>query len=195
MNNPQQGVDESRLHLYALAASDPKSELIDRSALSSEDAEQISDLMKALGRLRDAEQHISTLSQKYMKLGRNEMKALHFLMVAGNTNTLTTPSAIAQHLNISSASTTKLLDRLEAGHHIVRSAHPTDRRALTISVTEETRQSAMDTVGRQQAKRFGAASRLTRDERATVIRFLNEMSADLSVIDGDWASDHTADPA
>lgn len=195
MNKPQQGVDESRLHLYALAASDPKSELIDRSALSPEDAEQISNLMKALGRLRDAEQHISTLSQKYMKLGRNEMKALHFLMVAGNTNTLTTPSAIAQHLNISSASTTKLLDRLEAGHHIVRSAHPTDRRALTISVTEETRQSAMDTVGRQQAKRFGAASRLTRDERDIVIRFLNEMSADLSVIDGDWASDHTTDPA
>lgn len=193
METSEQGVDGPPLHLYALNANDPKSELIDRSNIDPIDIEQISQLMGALGRLRNAEQDIALASQQYMKLGKNEMKALHFLMVAGNRDTLITPSAIAHHLNISTASTTKLLDRLEGGNHIIRAAHPTDRRALTISVTPETHQSAMDTVGRQQAKRFGAASRLTREERTVVIRFLNEMSDDLSVLDGDWAHGHNTD--
>ena len=45
----------------------------------------------------------------------------------------------------------------------------------------------MHTVGRQQAKRFYAAARLTADERTTVIRFLDDMTQEISITDEAWA--------
>lgn len=173
--------------LYSIDSNDPESQLIDRSSLSDEEVRHIGAVMAALGRLRDAEQQLTEASQRYMKLGRSDMRALHFLIVASHTKTVVTPSAIAAHLGISTASTTKLLDRLELGGHIVRAPHPSDRRALAISVTDETRESAMQTVGRLQAKRFHAAARLSAQERDTVIRFIDDMTEQLTLRAETWA--------
>lgn len=173
--------------IYDVDASDPASELVDRSGVSREDVEHISELMRALGDLREAEQVLSDASRRYMQLGTSDMRALHYLIVCGHRGVIATPGGIAQHLSISSASTTKLLDRLEKAGHIIRSPHPSDRRALTISITPETRRAAMETVGRQQAKRFYSAARLTRDERDVVIRFLKDMTAEITLSDEPWA--------
>lgn len=166
--------------LYHVDSADPTSQLVDRANMSRDDIEQVGQIMAQLAALRAAEDELSTASQKYMKLGRSDMKALHFLIVAENEGTVVTPGAIAAHLSISSASTTKLLDRLERGGHVERGTHPSDRRALSITVTPETRKAAMETVGKQQSRRFFAAARLSPDERATVLRFLTEMTRDLS---------------
>lgn len=175
--------------MYDVQSNDPESALIDRSKVSPEDLAHISEVMASLGRLRDAEQRLTEASQRYMKLGRSDMRALHFLIVARHSGTIITPGAIANHLGISSASTTKLLDRLESGGHIVREPHPTDRRALAISITEETRVAAMDTVGRLQAKRFHAAARLTTEERDVVIRFVNDMTEQIALRNAAWANE------
>lgn len=183
--NPE-GPDQGTSNIYDLDASDPDSRLINREDYASQDIAHIGELMSALAELRAAEQRISEASQRYMALGQTDMKALHFLVVARNTDTVTTPGAIAQHLDISTASTTKLLDRLEAGGHIVRSPHPSDRRALAITITEESHEAAVETVGRKQAKRFYAAARLTASERDVVIRFLKDMTNELKITDGQW---------
>lgn len=178
--------------IYDVDSSDPRSKLIDRSAMSPAQISQISDVMAALGRLREAEQQLSDASLKYMKLNQTDMRALHYLIVCGNRGEIATPGAIATHLKISSASTTKLLDRLERANHIARRPHPTDRRALAITITAETHDAAMNTVGRQQAKRFHAAARLTPDEQLTVIGFLDDMAREISITDEAWAQDETA---
>ncbi|MEZ5189423.1 MAG: MarR family transcriptional regulator [Schumannella sp.] len=175
--------------LYDLDNNDPDSVLVDRSQVSREDLNSITNVMAALGRLRDAEQLLSDASQRYMKLGRSDMRALHFLIVAQHTQTVVTPSAIAAHLGISSASTTKLLDRLEEAGHIVRAAHPSDRRALVITITDATREAAMQTVGRLHAKRFHAAARLTSTERDIVVRFLDDMTDQISLRNEAWTSE------
>ncbi|ALE92336.1 MarR family transcriptional regulator [Arthrobacter alpinus] len=174
-------------NVYDFNDADPKSQLIDRSAMSTEDVVHIGALMAALGRLRTAEKQLSDASLKYMKLNQSDMRALHYLIVTANTDAIATPGAIARHLKISTASTTKLLDRLEHAGHITRSAHPSDRRALAITITAKTRQSAMDTVGRQQAKRFHAAARLSAAERDVVIRFLDDMTQEITLTDEAWA--------
>lgn len=176
-------------NLYALNASDPDERLIDRQDYAAKDIEQIGQLMQALAGLREAEQQLSEASQRYMKLGQTDMKALHFLIVAQHTQTIATPGAIAVHLGISTASTTKLLDRLEAAGHILRAPHPRDRRALAISITKKTYETAVEKVGRQQAKRFHAAARLTRQERDIVMRFLTDMTAQITV-----GEDQSEDP-
>ena len=190
-----EGAPEDRLEhsaIYDVEASDPRSALIDRTGVSSEDLRQIAALMGALGELREAEQRLSDASRRYMQLNDTDMRALHYLIVCANRDMIATPGGIAQHLAISTASTTKLLDRLEKGGHIRRSPHPSDRRALAISITPETRRAAMDTVGRQQSKRFYAAARLTREERDTVIRFLNDMTAEIALTgDEPWVQKST----
>lgn len=175
-----------RFSVYDLNASDPRGELIERGEFSVEEIAQIGAVMRAMGRLREAEQRLSDASLEYMKLNATDMRALHFLIVCGNTEKIATPSMLSSHLNISSASTTKMLDRLERAGHVRRDPHPTDRRALAIAVTAETRRAAMATVGKQQARRFHAAARLTPTEREIVIRFLDDMTAELSTPIDSW---------
>ncbi|MEV4953291.1 MarR family winged helix-turn-helix transcriptional regulator [Paenarthrobacter nitroguajacolicus] len=177
--------------IYDLDANDPHQELVDRSDLSEADVQQISDVMAALGRLREAEQRLSDASLRYMKLNQSDMRALHYLIVCANHGVIATPGAIASRLNISTASTTKLLDRLERAGHVTRRAHPSDRRALAIAITPETHEAAMRTVGRQQAKRFLAAARLSPPERESVIRFLDDMAQEIEVSHEAWAGSGT----
>lgn len=173
--------------VYDIEASDPTGMLLDRGGVDADSLRQITRIMAALAGLRDAEQRVAEASRRYMRLNETDMRALHYLIVCANTGVVATPGGIAQHLGISTASTTKLLDRLENGGHVVRSAHPSDRRALAISITPETRAAAMETVGRQQARRFHAAARLTEAEREVVIRFLRDMTQELALDGVDWA--------
>lgn len=178
--------------IYDIDASDPNSELIQRGEITRADAEQIGELMGALSALRDAEQELSEASRRYMKVNNSDMRALHYLIVCAHQDVTATPGGIAQHLGFSSAATTKLLDRLERDGHVTRARHPNDRRALSISITPTTYRAAMDTVGRQQARRFHAAARLSPDERALVTRFLRDMTEEISLPDGEWPSADTA---
>ncbi|QGU04207.1 MarR family winged helix-turn-helix transcriptional regulator [Corynebacterium comes] len=165
--------------MYGVEANDPQGRLVDRSGTSVADMRQITALMQAMGNLRDVEERLSQASLEYMKLGKTDMRALHFLIVSSNTGGVVTASVLANHLRITSASTTKLLDRLERDGHITRSPHPSDRRSHSIHITEETRTVAMETVGAQQARRFHAAARLSPAERDVVIRFLRDTAVEL----------------
>ncbi len=185
-SSPEAG--EAAKSLYRVESSDPDSQLIDRSALSDADIAQINRMMVAMGNLREAEDQLTDASTRYMKLNKTDMRALHFLIVCQHRDQLATPGDIATHLGITTASTTKLLDRLEKGGHITREPHPSDRRALVVRVTPETHRSAMNTVGRQQAKRFEVAAARTPDEREVIISFLEDTSAELSTTGQEWAS-------
>lgn len=173
--------------IYDLASSDPDGRLIDRTGVTESDLREIGAVMNALGKLREAEKTLSDASLRYMKLNQTDMRALHFLIVCQNRGEIATPGAIAEHLDVSTASVTKLLDRLERGGHITRSPHPTDRRALAITITEKTHAAALETVGRQQSKRFYAAARLTSEERSIVARFIDDMANEIALRDEAWA--------
>lgn len=180
--------DQTPGNIYSVGASDPDAKLVNRQEYSTAEIHEIDDLMAALAQLRAVEQQLSEAAQHSMRLGQTDMKALHFLIAAKNTDTIATAGALAEHLNISTASTTKLLDRLEANDHILRSPHPKDRRALAISITETTHAAAVETIGRQQAKRFNAAARLTSQQRDVVTNFLRDMAKEIRLRDGQWGS-------
>ena len=155
---------------------DPSQELVKRATMDDAEVDSVVSVLAALRAWSDAELKMSRASQEHMKLNATDMKALRFLMASRNTDAVVTPGLLAETLQISTASTTKLLDRLEKAGHIKRSPHPTDRRALMITVTDSTRTEARETVGRLHARRFEAAARLSPDERAVVVRFLTDLS-------------------
>jgi DNA-binding MarR family transcriptional regulator len=165
--------------IFNLASSDPRSELIDRTGLGKDVLEQIDRIMAEMGRLRAVERKISRASQRYMKLNETDMRAIRYLISAKNTEMAVTPSMLAKQLGVTTASMTKMIDRLEGAGHVLRTAHPTDRRSLCLTVTQDTHMAAREQVGRHHAARFGAAARLTAPEREIVIRFLAETAQDL----------------
>ncbi|GAA1780563.1 MarR family winged helix-turn-helix transcriptional regulator [Agromyces lapidis] len=156
---------------------DAGGELVDRTGLDDVEIDQIVRVMQSLREWHDAARRMSEASSRYMKLNETDMRALRFLIAARNQGEIATPGALSDYLGISSASITKLLDRLERGDHITRAPHPSDRRALAITVTDETRAVARESVGRLHARRFAAAAALAPAEREVVIRFLDALSA------------------
>ena len=60
--------------------------------------------------------------------------------------------------------------------------------AVVAPVPEEPPEAALSTVGRQQARRFNAAARLTPGERDVVIRFVTDMANELSLTHAPWAT-------
>nr|WP_245763031.1 MarR family transcriptional regulator [Microbacterium azadirachtae] len=156
---------------------DPRRELVPRADLSDAEVDEIVELMAALRAWHGAAARMSEASRRYMKLNENDMRALRFMIAAENAGQIATARAVAEHLHVSSAATTKMLDRLERGGHVVRRPHPVDRRAIALSVTPETRRAARESVGRVHARRFEVAAGLSSAERSIVTRFLRALAA------------------
>jgi DNA-binding MarR family transcriptional regulator len=155
---------------------DPRQELVDYADLSEEEIAQIVRVLIAVRRWREAEQEVRFRSRTDMKLGETDMAALRYLVALKNQDAIATPKMLADHLGISTASTTKLLDRLAVAGHIERSPHPTDRRALMINITQQTHEQVRDSVGRLHAYRWKVAAEMSPPEREAVIRFLDRLS-------------------
>lgn len=156
---------------------DPRQELVRHDDLTEGDLERVVALLTALRDWREAEQKLSFESRSKMKLNDTDMKALRYIIASANADVAVTAGALSEHLHISTASTTKMLDRLERAGHIERRPHPTDRRAVTVAITEETHREVRRVMGMQHAHRFEVARGLSSDEREIVIRFLTDLAA------------------
>lgn len=150
--------------------------------LSDADVEEIVDLFASLLRWRSTSDAQREAGRRSMRLRENDMRAIRFLMAARHDRTVVTSTMLAAHLGVKGPSVTKLLDRLEQAGHIRREAHPSDRRALSIVVTDTTSTVATATVGADQVRRFRVAAAMTSEERRTVTRFLSTI-ADLPVLE------------
>lgn len=156
---------------------DPRQELVRHDDLSEDDLAQVIRVLTAIRDWREAEQRLSFESRSSMKLNETDMKALRYIIASANADVAVTAGALSEHLHISTASTTKLLDRLERAGHIERRPHPTDRRAVTVTITEETHREVRRIMGMQHAHRFEVAKALSPADREVVIRFLTELAA------------------
>ncbi|WP_143143725.1 MarR family winged helix-turn-helix transcriptional regulator [Agrococcus sp. Marseille-P2731] len=162
-----------------LGASAP---LVRERGLADAEVDEIVELFHALRRWHRTSEAHSEAGRRFMQLGENDMRAVRYVMALGREGAIVTSTMIAAHLGISGPSVTKMLDRLSAAGHIERLPHPTDRRALSIVVTDATRSSASSTVGTDHSRRFEVAASLTSEERRAATRFLSAL-ADLPVIE------------
>ncbi|WP_430591767.1 MarR family winged helix-turn-helix transcriptional regulator [Humidisolicoccus flavus] len=156
---------------------DPHNEILQHSAMNDADVSQIVELMDALRQWREAENRMSARARKRMRVGDTDMRAIRFLMAAHHSGEVVTPARLAEHLGVTRASITKLLDRLEDAGHITRAPHPNDRRALHIRVQDQTRKTAREGVGRMHARRFNIAADYSNEERAVIKKFLLDLAA------------------
>jgi DNA-binding MarR family transcriptional regulator len=87
------------------------------------------------------------------------------------------PAELARSLHMTSGAMTAVLDRLAAHGHLVRRPHPTDRRRVTLHLTESAHEAARMQVIPMAATITGLGRRLSPSEREAVGRFLEELIA------------------
>ena len=90
--------------------------------------------MNALRALVDEAVRLRRTLSRRTGLSETELAALEHLVEAPST-----PSELARLLEVSTAASTGIVDRLERRGHIVRRNHPTDRRRLEVHVTTDGR--------------------------------------------------------
>lgn len=174
---PSNATASTEMSLLDPRTMDPEQELISLADFDGQDIDQIVEVMESMRRWRLTERRLNEASQKYMKLGENDMRAVRFMIASQRHGTMATASQVARHLGITTASVSRMIDRLVEGGHIRRLPHPQDRRSTALEVTEQTQTIARQSVGQNHAKRFYAIGDLTAAERAAVIKFFDAMSA------------------
>lgn len=178
---------------------DPHGTLLHRDGLTPSEVAEVEEVMRAMTLWSRAESRQMRTMRAEMELGERDMHALRFIMAGQRAGLVVTPAMLAAHLDVTTAAVTKLLDRLQAGGHVVRDPHPSDRRAMALHVTEETMVRARHTVGVPHARRFASAARLSSAERDTVVRFLHDLadpdSADTNAAPQPPAAENDMSPA
>ncbi len=114
-----------------------------------------------------------------MDMNASDLAALRFMIVREQRGEWVSPRQIATHLSISTASTTKLLDRLTASGHLERRPHPSDGRARVVVLTEAARAEFYRHFGERMGRMRAGMESFTDDELRAIVRFLAEMETAL----------------
>jgi DNA-binding MarR family transcriptional regulator len=133
-------------------------------------------VLTSIRALSDAVDRMHSGMKGDMDMNATDLAALRLLIMREQAGASVSPREIAGHLRISTASTTKLLDRLELSGHIERRAHPRDRRARVVVLTDAARQSFFRTFGAHLRAMRGVATRYDESELAVIGRFMEELS-------------------
>lgn len=145
-------------------------------AVSTPHDQAVMDVMQAVRALNDAMDRMNGGMKGEMEMNASDLAALRMMIVREGRGETVSPHQVADHLRISSASTTKLLDRLAAAGHVERRPHPRDRRARIVILTAASRATFFRHFRERLQSMRGVAERYTDDELAVITRFLSELS-------------------
>jgi DNA-binding MarR family transcriptional regulator len=143
------------------------------------------DVLSAMRRYRAAEQAMRRRTRGSMGMGETDLLALRILLEARTHDRIVTAKELSQRLDISSASTTVLIDRLEKSGHVARGPHPTDRRAVVVTATAASDHEVRETLGRMHSGMLEVAEGLTPEDADAVVAFLDGLREVVERIESD----------
>lgn len=109
-------------------------------------------------------------------LNRSDARALVAIMDAARSGQALTAGALGTAVELSSASVTALLDRLERVGHVRRTRDADDRRRVVLEMSESAMAAGAEFFGGLQRDLMGAMSAYSDEELAVVRRFLTDMT-------------------
>jgi DNA-binding MarR family transcriptional regulator len=142
-------------------------------------------VLKSLRDYRSAETEMRRTTRDSMGMGETDILALRHLLRVQASGKKVVPKDLSQFLNITSASTTSLIDRLVASGHARREAHPTDRRSVVVIATGESDKEVRETLGAMHRRMMSVAENLSAEEARIVVDFLQRMTQALAAHDGE----------
>lgn len=150
------------------------------------------DVLQAFRLYRAAEIAMRRRTRESMAMGENELLVVRYLLKAANEGRSISPSELTRYLGVSTASTTAIIDRLEASGHVTRVPHPTDRRSILVVATEESDAEVRATLGRMHSRMMAAVVDMTPEESAIVVACLARLQDAVDHVD---PHDDDLDPA
>jgi DNA-binding MarR family transcriptional regulator len=108
---------------------------------------------------------------------RTDLVALGHVMEAGRAGDHLTPTELASALNLSAPATSALLTRLEGVGHVQRTHASSDRRRVSIEMTDGAMAVGRQVFGPLAGEMQAAIGAYTRPEQELVLRFLTDVLA------------------
>jgi len=136
----------------------------------------VMDVLRGIRALGDAMDRMHSGMKGDMDMNASDVAALRMLIVREQRGQTVSPHDLARHLRISTASTTKLLDRLTASGHLERRPHPHDRRARVVVLTQASREQFYRMFSERLRAMRLVAEDFADDELHVVARFLYQLS-------------------
>ena len=137
------------------------------------------DVLNALRRYRSSELGAQRRAREALGLGENAVLALRMLIEADRLGRTVNAKELAEHLGITAASTSALVDRLVRSGHLERRPDPSDRRGVILTATGPEMLATLDVIEELDEIMRGAAARLTPEDADVVIAFLDEMTREI----------------
>jgi DNA-binding MarR family transcriptional regulator len=123
--------------------------------------------LQALREVVDAGAKVRRVVARRAGLGESELLALQHLMLGARG-----PAEVARLLEVSTAASTGIVDRLVAHGHVERRPHPEDRRRTDVHVTEAGREEVLGLLLPMFVELARLDAEFDDDERAVVARYL-----------------------
>jgi DNA-binding MarR family transcriptional regulator len=109
-------------------------------------------------------------------LGRTDVRAIVAIMDAARAGSALTAGALGSAVDLSSASVTALVDRLERAGHVHRVRDPEDRRRVVLEISDSAMAAGGAFFGGLQRELVAAMQAYSDEELAVVRRFLTDMT-------------------
>jgi DNA-binding MarR family transcriptional regulator len=132
-------------------------------------------LLNAMRRYRAAEAEMRQRTRSNMGMNGTDMEAVRFLLRAGKHGETVSPTGLATHLGITTASTTALVKRLVGSGHVARHADPNDRRGVLLTATASGDDRVRSELTDVHARMIAAADRLSPRTVEEMSAFFEEM--------------------
>jgi len=140
------------------------------------DEPEVTSVLEALRAFRRADQEMRRRAAAGMGMNETAMRALQVVVARERRGLAVSPHHLARALAISTASTTKLVVRLVASGHLVRSPHPRDRRGVVITATPHAHAEVRERLAAMHQHMATVASRVPARSRAHGRTFLLDMA-------------------
>jgi DNA-binding MarR family transcriptional regulator len=130
--------------------------------------------LRALRELIETGSRVAPAVARRADLSRSELRALELL-----SGEELGPADLARHLEVTSAASSGIVDRLTARGHVVRRPHPTDGRRTAVSITDSGRAEVMGYLAPMFTALHELDAPLDDAERVVVERYLRGATAAL----------------
>ncbi|MDO8143435.1 MULTISPECIES: MarR family winged helix-turn-helix transcriptional regulator [unclassified Isoptericola] len=135
------------------------------------------ELLEAVRVFRRSDEVMRQRASREMDMNVTDLRALRFVIAAQRRGEPVTPRGLAEYLEISTASTTKLLDRLSRTGRLQRQPHPHDRRSFVVLATEGAQEEVRERLTRVHREMFEVARQVPEHCRGAVRDFLLGLAA------------------
>ena len=133
-------------------------------------------VLRSIRALSDAMERMHSGMKGDLDMNATDLAALRLLIMREEQGRPVSPRDIADHLRITTASTTKLLDRLVESGHVERQPHPHDRRARVVALTDRSRHAFFRAFGERMRAMRTIASDYDEGDLTVIARFLDDLS-------------------